>query len=749
MTAVGPPPKHPKQPEAQKRRTGESSRSSHFSGDEESRPHSGDAQRDGSRLLGPASRNGADAESLLTRVKQRCTVLFEKVRSGAPLHEIMDEFPELPGWTVSLVVHIFVLTVLSLFHMTADADRIPFEIITDVADMPEELNVVELTRNLDREEVSSDAPVSLTAGPQASVSKAVPDLHKAKEPTPDLLTDVTPDAALPPSESELINDSLSDSVEDLVGAVVNTDSDAGSVDQITIEIRRRLQKSKVLVVWVMDASASLRTRREQIIARFDRVYHELDELGGIQDDALLTALVAFGKTSVAMIEKPTADREEIQKAVRDIKTEESGVENVFAAIGSAALEYRKFQTGGRKTMLVVLTDEIGDDLPKLEDTIKAVKRYRMPVYVMGPTAPFGSRQIKMKWTDEATGEVFFLPVDRGPETVYIEHAKLPSWGKNPGFDVLSSGFGPYGLSRLVRDSGGIYFLYDDGNIPGPRFKVQDMLEYFPDYVSPAEYTRVATKSPLRLAVLRVAQATQSSQTSFRHPPTRFLSAGIQFEIRDVRKTLARMLEFIDSALTELNSAEKFRDKETSKRWLAHYDLFRGRLLANRVRCRNYAPLLDEMYAKPRAPKDGTKNAWELAGDESTTFTNLEASAQQGETGQPTAKRTRRNKNKKKEETSTKDDVRLARESLQRVVEQHPHTPWAVMAQNELEIPLGFKWQETFIDPPKGEKLPWDKLPWDKLTEEQKAAKKAYEARQKKRQERAKKREEAKKRLPKL
>ena len=37
--------------------------------------------------------------------------------------------------------------------------------------------------------------------------------------------------------------------------------------------------------------------------------------------------------------------------------------------------------------------------------------------------------------------------------------------------------------------------------------------------------------------------------------------------------------------------------------------------------------------------------------------------------------------------------------LHRVVDEHPATPWALLAQRELENPLGFKWEETYVRPP--------------------------------------------------
>ncbi len=44
---------------------------------------------------------------------------------------------------------------------------------------------------------------------------------------------------------------------------------------------------------------------------------------------------------------------------------------------------------------------------------------------------------------------------------------------------------------------------------------------------------------------------------------------------------------VDEALAPIKSVAKLREHETSRRWQAHYDLIRGRLLAMKVRCYEY------------------------------------------------------------------------------------------------------------------------------------------------------------------
>ena len=47
------------------------------------------------------------------------------------------------------------------------------------------------------------------------------------------------------------------------------------------------------------------------------------------------------------------------------------------------------------------------------------------------------------------------------------------------------------------------------------------------------------------------------------------------------------------------------------------------------------------------------------------------------------------------------EAEKARTLLQRVVEDHAGTPWALLASNELKTPIGWKWVEQYtdLDPP--------------------------------------------------
>ena len=132
-------------------------------------------------------------------------------------------------------------------------------------------------------------------------------------------------------------------------------------------------------------------------------------------------------------------------------------------------------------MVIVVTDEVGDDETHLEEAIDVAGKAKVPVYVLGSQAIFGRVEGFMDYTDPKTKQTYHnLPVRQGPESVMLEQIRLPFWYDGPQYDMLDSGFGPYALSRLAGATGGIYFVtrlgqQPDGVRPGRDARVQARL----------------------------------------------------------------------------------------------------------------------------------------------------------------------------------------------------------------------------------------------------------------------------------
>ena len=86
------------------------------------------------------------------------------------------------------------------------------------------------------------------------------------------------------------------------------------------------------------------------------------------------------------------------------------------------------------------------------------------------------------------------------------------------------------------------------------------------------------------------------------------------------------------------------------------------------------------------------NAFRLVGDKEIAFGRKEvADAKKAETNV--------RKSDPKATAKAKEDADKAMMYLQRVIKEHPDTPWSKMAERELQTPLGFKWVEAYLPPP--------------------------------------------------
>ncbi|CAN5906522.1 hypothetical protein BH23PLA1_BH23PLA1_02660 [soil metagenome] len=449
-----------------------------------------------------------------------------------------------------------------------------------------------------------------------------------------------------------------------------------AVDRLALEILRKLEKGRTLVIWVFDASGSLYYERERLAEHIDKVYDNVlkrDEARQAGNDGLLTGVVAFGQGRQLMTPEPTHDPSEILEAIHAVPLDESGEESTFQTVIDIVRRWGKFQKDKQayQTMVIIVTDEVGDDQEKLEVAIASAREADTPIYVLGSPAPFGRKQGFMDYTDPKTGRFWpRLPLDQGPESVAQEMIRLPFWYDGPQYNDLDSGFGSHALSRLAGSTGGIYFVTRMGE-NRPRFDPAGMREYRPDWVSQAQYRASLERHPLRQAVLLAAQITQQNLPG--QPSLRFPAAGtaeFKREMERNQEIAARVIYTVDEALEPILAASQYRDRETSRRWQAHYDLIKARLLAVKIRCFEYNWACAQMKVDPKKFQDEKSNAWQLRPDDEVHYSARAAAA-----------------------------AEEATELLQRVISDHRGTPWALLAQRELKDPLGFKWVETYVPPP--------------------------------------------------
>lgn len=595
-----------------------------------------------------------------------------------------------PAWLLSLIAHLGVLVALTLVMI---AGPVKEKTVTVVSSLNDEDPLAQ-TAEFNYSEIPQESIGSSSQGMSNAAFAVSPSLSLTPTPA-QLEVEDRPDVTeRVPIQEEIRLATGPNFVENLTvkgAAGVGAVGTGGAIDRITQEIVLSVEERPTLVVWLFDQSGSLERQRGEVIKRFDRIY---DELGVIEasgnpafkqhkDKPLLTSVVEFGKNITFLTPKPTDEVQEIKAAVGAIKTDPSGIERVFQAVGQTIDRYRPFrtQTPRRNVMLVVFTDEVGDDETDLDRTVTLARNLEVPVYCVGVPAPFGRREANIKYVDpdpkyDQTPQ--WVAVRQGPESYMPELVKIGDKADEP----MDSGFGPFSLTRLCYETGGIFFAVHPNRNQrrkvGRRetavlsaelayfFDPDVMRNYRPDYVPIKEYIRLLAENKARRALVEAAQL--SWLTPMEQPTLVFPKrdeADLAARLSKAQQAAAVLEPKINQLYEMLAQGEKDRPKLTTPRWQAGYDLSMGRVLALKVRTESYNAMLAK--AKQGMKFSNDKNdTWRLvSADEISVGSVLEKQAKQAKT------------------------------YLERVTREHPGTPWAMLAKMELKEPFGWQWKEGY------------------------------------------------------
>jgi hypothetical protein len=470
-----------------------------------------------------------------------------------------------------------------------------------------------------------------------------------------------------------------------------------ALDRLTQELARLMRQNKILVVWLFDESESMRDDQKDLQGRIQRVYEELKLFKeDVPEDVMLSAVVSFGKDLHFQTprKKPTSDIPTILKAIDSIPVDKTGRENTCGALESVLDEYRGFTGAGRRRVVIVLiSDESGDDGERVEEVRKKAMGSRTPIYVLGREAVFGYLYGHVRWVHPQTNQTHYLPIRRGPETPYAE--QLPFDGLRRRLDGTMSGFGPYEQVRLARDTGGIFFLLPNeeqnlNDFEARKYAALDLKEYLPDLESRRAYVAERDKSPFRKAVWEVITLLNPFDEKNREleiPTDAWYARDSSQAAAAVQQTLARCRQTflkLTEAERRLQAVRTLRDRESSRRWRANYDLILGQLMAYRVRMFQFGLAL-EQFSKtlPTRFQNAQSNEWGAA---LGVGEMLRPDAAQLKLAGVTLEELERARNS-------------ALEQFQTVQREHPNTPWAQRAQWEASRGYGMRFVERYVAPP--------------------------------------------------
>ncbi len=597
-----------------------------------------------------------------------------------------------PAWVISMVVHVALLVILAATGLALTGNDADLQLAIEKVEEPELETLPE--EFYFSEQTTEDMGANSVNAEQAAMAMAAIKSDVSDVPTPELQAEVGTLVVESPTTIAVGPNVSSEMMVRGAATGVGTTGAIGAIDRITHEILLSLEQRKTLVVWLFDKSGSLQRQREAVVDRFDQVYEELGVIRAAGDPAfakhddkpLLTTVMAFGQDIQTLTPEPTDNLDEIKSAVASIKNDASGIERVFSAVTEAAkksLTYRMAEESKRRNvMIVILTDEAGDDQEGIDPTVGLCRRYQIPVYVVGVPAPFGRKEVEIKYVDpnpEFDQTAQWIPVHQGPESFLPERVKLFFSGVERD-EAIDSGFGPYALTRLCYETGGVYFAVHPNRNTGREVRRHETAElsahfsyffdpnvmrrYAPDYVSVAEYKQLINSNKARYALVEAAM--KSAASPMDSPRLKFPKEGeaeLANLLTEAQMDAAKLAPRIEAIYQTLALGERDRAKLTGLRWQAGYDLAMGRTLAVMVRTNAYNSLLAQ--AKQGMKFKNKKNdTWVLEPSDKVTISSV-----------------------------LEKQAKAAKTYLQRVVDEHPGTPWAMLAARELEQSLGWEWKE--------------------------------------------------------
>jgi von Willebrand factor type A domain len=600
-----------------------------------------------------------------------------------------------PAWVVSALIHFGILGGLAAVATTSgdvvkrlvnlDTSLVTnpgaAEELTKIYADPAEVRSDQAVGNPDSSVVGSGMGFSSNAGAAPSATPVVsrtgrPVNEKTSLPT---IPTISMPSALATTSVRLNRDLGGGG---MVGGDVSFEAgDVGvALDQIAREILRHLTQHKVTVVWLFDESESMKDDQKEIRKKFDRVVNELkintpDDIAAPKSKKKSTspplnhAIIGFGDDVHFNLEKPTTDIEQIGRAIDKLQIDSSGKENTMTAVAKVISHYGNLISEERKLLIVLVTDESGDDGDFVEEARQLAVNRDVPIYVIGRQSLLGTGHLRIEYHDPVTKDIFWVAIRRGPETADVEALQYD--GLHVRWDEVPSGFGPYELARLAKDSGGIYFLLpsEEGLRVRKRekaYSIQTLKEYIPDYESRAAYLERRQKSEFRRTLYDIIQETNKYPLRHHFPvfPDQLIPA-IDEAVPRVTLQLNSLIE-IEKRLRQI---EKLRNREPEKRWQAAYDLMLAQVVAYQIKAYEYRANLQEMYKNP--PKPSVMPNPELFVDWTLDHSH-ERKAPKENTEKPYAEATR---------------------LFNLVVERHPNTPWADLALDEIRRGFSVKRNE--------------------------------------------------------
>lgn len=570
-------------------------------------------------------------------------------------------------FTITLCLYSTVFLLLSFISVSIESSSKNIIIIESCQD---EIKLEDISKNLENITLF-DQDLTINKPPVESLS--VPNIVES------------PSVSLESVENLINHDQTHDdilSIDNLTEKIDSGNSNSqqvevgGVLDRLTVEIINAASNHELNVIWLFDASISLSKQRSDIKNRFAKIFEEIS-YDNSSSNRVKHTIASFGVSCNILSESPSNDLLLLTNSIDSIKLDQSGIENVFGSIEKLCQKYKSY-----KNIIIVFTDEIGDDINLLDKAIFEARKQGTAIYVVGPPAPFGLEKIQFKYIDpdpkyDQTEK--WVEINQGPETLYKMTLDLHSLDCDE--HGIDSGFGPYSLNKLCIDTGGIYFSVHANRKKNTVSKKQIsplssyisvffdyniMKQYSPDYRNILLQNKELQNNKTKQALLQACKIPVYIKNDQKMYFTAFNEGDFVEQLNEAQKFSAKIEPKLDQVYNILKEVESSAKHLTEKRWIISYNLAMGRILATKCRIESYNLMLAE--AKLGLKKNDKKNnTWSI---EHTKEFNIKSS------------------NLQKYHES-------AQRYLQFIVDNFPNTPWSYIAKAELDTPMGYKWIEGY------------------------------------------------------
>lgn len=598
----------------------------------------------------------------------------------------------------SLLLHTVILLGLFMIQYAVVQNVEQIDIQTVFAE--EDRKIEEFTRELEVEteisdnlSMSSGGIVTGSIGGDASIQEARQEVRESETlKDPDFRGAVDPPV---PGFNLLGTEMAHGEVHGETGAAV--EGYGAAMSRLTRELIRLMREQRLLVVWLFDESDSMKNDQKEIRDEFHKVYTELgiaqqeEKRVAKGKEFILTAIHSYGKGLNSHTRNPTADENVVKEAIDKIGIDESGEENMCAALSAVTEKYSSIANRARRRLvLIVVSDEAGDDGEAFELMLQKVKKSRAPCYVLGRESIFGYPYAQIRWKDPEFGLTHWLQIRRGPETAFPETLQYD--GLHGRHDAQSAGFGPYEQVRLAKETGGIFFLLpsEEENLvtmqhhDERKYRFESLREYTPLLISRHSYAEQRDSSRFRKTIWDVIVKMNPHLDRELNIQEHWYAGDREKFRNEAERNFSRALRsmsLLNEAVAALESIKELREEEKSPRWRANYDLALAQTMAYRVRLFQFLLATDKHAKEFPKPRDKRSNRWNVARTP-TMLPPDEAQIQQTGVNMDELNK----------------QLQLAKDQFAFVVYEHPGTPWAYRAQYELRQGFGMTYRDVFRDP---------------------------------------------------